>query len=150
MDMNITQIAQHILATHYPNRPVPVDVAFIAQSMGLRAHLRDGAQKAVWNDTEVIGCGSTLTQQRFALAYALAQRILHGGVGEHTVAQWTDTYDPKLVAARRLAEELLVPTYSLKIVVEDQGCTQVAQMAATFAVSEVLVVERLKRQRYIR
>lgn len=148
--MNITQIAQHILASHYPNRPVPVDVAVVAQSMGLTSEVTDGPQKAMWSDAGIVGCGSTPKQQRFALAYALAQRILHGGVGEHTVAQWTDTYDPKLVAARRLAEELLVPTYSLKIVVEDQGCTSVEQMSHTFAVSEVLVVERLKRQGYVR
>ena len=148
--MNITQIAQQILASHYSNRPVPVDVGFLARSMGLNALVGEGAHKAIWSDTAVEGYGSTLKQQKFAVAYALAQRILYGGVGEHTVEQWTDTYDPKTINARRLAEELLVPTYPLKIVVEDQGCTSVAQMAATFDVSEVLVVERLKRQRYIR
>lgn len=148
--MNITQIAQQILASHYSNRPVPVDVGSIARSMGLGAQTHTGDFKAIWSGTAVEGYGSTLKQQKFALAYALAQRILYGGVGEHTVAQWTDTYDPKVINARRLAEELLVPTYPLKIVVEDQGCTQVAQMAATFDVSEVLVVERLKRQGYIR
>lgn len=148
--MNITQIAQQILATHYPNRPVPVDVGSIARSMGLEPQTHTGDFKAAWTDTTVAGYGSTLKQQKFALAYALAQRILYGGVGEHTVAQWTQTYDPKLIDARRLAEELLVPTYSLKIVVEDQGCTSVAQMATTFDVSEVLVVERLKRRGYVR
>ena len=148
--MNITQIAQQILLTHYPNRPVPVDVGFLARSMGLNALVGEGAHKAIWNDTCVTGYGPTLNRQKFAVMYGLAQRILYGGVGEHTVEQWTDTYDPKVINARRLAEELLVPTYPLKIVVEDQGCTSVAQMAATFDVSEVLVVERLKRQGYIR
>lgn len=148
--MNITQIAQQILASHYPNRPVPVDVGSIARSMGLGVQTHTGDFKACWSDTTVEGRGATLKQQKFALAYALAQRILYGGVGEHTVAQWTDTYDPQLINAKRLAEELLVPTYSLKIVVEDQGCTSVAQMANTFDVSEVLVVERLKRRGYVR
>lgn len=59
--------------------------------------------------------------------------------------QWINSYDPKIVSAKRLAEELLVPTYPLKIVVEDQGCTSVAQIANTFDVSEDLVVQRLKR-----
>ena len=148
--MNITQIAQQILATHYPNRPVPVDIGSVARSMGLNPLVGEGPQKAVWSDTCVTGYGETLNRQKFSVAYALAQRILYGGVGEHRVEQWTDTYDPKIINARRLAEELLVPTYPLKIVVEDQGCTSVAKMAATFDVSEVLVVERLKRQRYIR
>lgn len=148
--MNITQIAQQILATHYPNRPVPVDIGSVARSMGLNPLVGEGPQKAIWSDTCVTGYGQTLNRQKFSVAYALAQRILYGGVGEHRVEQWTDTYDPKIINARRLAEELLVPTYPLKIVVEDQGCTSVAKMAATFDVSEVLVVERLKRQRYIR
>lgn len=148
--MNIIQIAQQILATHYPNRPVPVDIGSVARSMGLNPLVGEGPQKAIWSDTCVTGYGPTLKQQKFAVAYALAQRILYGGVGEHTVEQWTDTYDPKIIDARRLAEELLVPTYPLKIVVEDQGCTSVAKMAATFDVSEFLVVERLKRRGYVR
>lgn len=148
--MNITQTAQNILATHYQGLGTPVDIPTIAYSMGLVPYMNAGEARATWDLTTVRGYGPTPSQQKFALAYALAQRVLAGGKGDHGLSQWANSYDPQNINAQLLAGELLVPTYSLNVVVVDQGCTSVEHMARIFGVDHPLIVDRLKRRGYVR
>lgn len=156
--------AEHILQSFWAPRPTPVDPEVIARNMGIEVmgmspfqpgfdpnisgmYVNDGGKPTIYYNMM-----DPENRKRFTIAHELGHHVLqHGNRFRDTSATLSGgSYDPAEVSANRFAAELLMPAYSTKVMVVDNGITSLSQLANAFQVSEQAMHYRLKNLGYVR
>lgn len=151
--MDIEKLAQDIISKHLITKTVPVDPKEIATNLRLKVDSIAGQQNHISSQGGVISCVYTDEKQhRLNLAFAIGRLVLNGILDnfKYDNNEWKDSYDPKNQKAARFARALLIPSYTMKILIVDKGMTEIAKISNTFYVSEVLCQKRLQELGYIR
>lgn len=158
------QLAEQVIQSYWSGRPVPVDPSAIAQACGIEVrgmspfqpgydssisgmYTADEGRPTIWYNM-----ADPPNRQRFTIAHELGHHFLqHGPRFRDTSSTLAGaSYDPVEVSANRFAAELLMPAYTMKILVVDRGMTSVPALASMLQVSEPAMVYRLKNLGYIR
>jgi len=158
------QLAENVIQHFWAGRPVPIDPMEIAQRAGIElrsmspfqpgydptisgAYTNDGERPIIWYNLS-----DTPNRQRFTVAHELGHHFLqHGPRFRDTSATLAGgSYDPVEVAANRFAAELLMPAYTMNVLVVDRGVTSVDELSSAMQVSEQAMIYRLKNLGYIR
>lgn len=163
--MNSSKIAEQLLAHYWARKPIPVDFQSIAQSMGLNINYVQGEEEAIaTNGKKVTIWANTGWRQKRLIAFVVARHALRGmghwyegqdySVTESDVYEiegtnWEKSYDPLYSFPKLISEKMLVPSYALKVLVVDRGITSVESLSQSFLVSEKMLVQRLRDERYI-
>lgn len=157
------QWAEHLIQTYWAPKPTPIDPEAIAKAMGVSVRTITPFDTDV--DPGVSGMYSNESgapvihynamdpenRQRFTIAHELGHHVLkHGARFRDTSAAFSGgTYDPVEVSANRFAAELLMPAYSVRVLVVDNGITSIPKLAGAFRVSEQAMLYRLKNLGYV-
>ena len=96
-------------------------------------------------------------RQRFTIAHELGHYLLGHLSGEES-KQFRDvtrnftsaTYNPKEVAANRMAAQILMPADKLDFLIYKKGVTSIKELAKIMRVSEAAMLYRLKNLGWIR
>lgn len=160
------QWAEHLIQQHWAPRPTPVDPVAIARAMGVEVRFcspfeddfafgASGTFEYEGNRPVIrVNAGDSPNRQRFTIAHELGHHILGHAVGGKRFRDTSATlsggsYDPVEVSANRFAAELVMPAYSVKVMVEDRRVSSIAELASAMGVSEIAMQIRLKNLGYI-
>ncbi|KHS07669.1 MULTISPECIES: ImmA/IrrE family metallo-endopeptidase [Xanthomonas] len=142
-----------LLSRYWVGRTLPIDPFEIAQREGLgfapifeaSGWYKPREGKIYYNPNE------PLVRQRFTVAHELAHHLFqHGERPRDAAPQFSAATDPVEAQANRFAAELLMPVGSVKLLVVDQGVTDISLLARYFNVSEIAMKYRLKNLGYLR
>jgi len=158
------QLAENVIQHFWAGRPVPVDPFEIAGRAGIEvkglsplqpnydpaisgAYTNEGGHPVI-----NYNLSDPPNRQRFTIAHELGHHFLqHGPRFRDTSATLAGgSYDPVEVSANRFAAELLMPAYTMRVMIVDQGVTSVETLASAMQVSEQAMIYRLKNLGYIR
>ena len=147
--------AQDILNSHWDGT-VPVPVAAIARALGIQVDAADMAEpcrleftEAVWKVT--LRKEDSAIRQRFALAHGVGRIVGHEGptpvlpIAIPASDFSTQAMDWNIRKANAFALELLAPKRVLKYTINTGKMRTVDDLVATFQISPVAMVQRLKQ-----
>ncbi|QTK47137.1 MULTISPECIES: ImmA/IrrE family metallo-endopeptidase [Xanthomonas] len=157
------QWAEHLIEQYWAPRPTPVDPEAIAKAMGIKIEaaspFSDNFEANVSGMYSNEGSRPCISynildpenRRRFTIAHELGHHVLQHGMRfrDTSSAFSSGSYDPVEVSANRFAAELLMPVYSVKVLVVDHGVTSIPQLAEAFKVSEQAMYYRLKNLGYV-
>lgn len=151
--MSVEQgLANDLLVRHWSGRTLPIDPFEIAQKEGLNiAPIFDASGwYKPYEGTIYFNPTEPLVRQRFTVAHELGHHVFNHGERPRDSAPQFVSRDPYESQANRFAAELLMPEGSVRLLLIDQGVTDISLLARYFNVSEQAMTIRLKNLGYIR
>lgn len=168
--------ANEILQRTHQSNLIPVDISQICYELGIRTQSTDFTpiEKSEFYQNQVTAKGSilgvvivknkdiailyrdkdTLNRKRFTIAHELAHCCLHMKPTDDKHIQFrtdTNSNNAKEIAANKFAGELLIPTNSIKMLMQDRNSATpelISFLSDIFAVSDNVMKERLKGLKY--
>lgn len=133
------------LLMRYWNGSVPIDIEKIAESCGCGLFMTDDfANGCLKGNIIYFPTSCSMQKRRFIVAHLLGHFVNGHGVQVEDVKNFSDQATGIEKIANNFASDILVPVRVLKYLVGD-GCTNISELSALFAASEVLVAHQLSK-----